>query len=109
MLLYWQRAGEVPHLVAVLVVLALVNLIKRTGVGAGFATPIGVLLGVLLGVSDYYLGDVGVYQAASKSLIMGMSALGVYDITIARTPASTPDAAAPAQWDTTARHDPPTS
>ena len=37
-----------------LVVLALVNLIKRTGVGAGLATPIGVLLGVLLGVSDYY-------------------------------------------------------
>ena len=64
-----------------LVVLALVNLIKRTGVGPGFATPIGVLLGVLLGVSDYYLGDVGVYQAASKSLIMGLSALGVYDIT----------------------------
>ncbi len=73
-----------------LVVLALVNLIKRTGVGAGLATPIGVLLGVLLGISDYYLGDVGVYQAASSALIMSLSALGVYDIT---QTVSTPKAA----------------
>ena len=51
-----------------LVVLALVNLIKRTGVGAGLATPIGVLLGVLLGISDYYLGDVGMGVAMTLTL-----------------------------------------
>ena len=64
-----------------LVVVAIVNLLKRIPqIDTAVATLLGVLIGTALGVSDFYLADVGVYAAATGAFQMSMAALGLYDL-----------------------------
>lgn len=61
-------------------ILALVELAKSAGLPTKLAAPLSVVVGVALGLADFYLHDLPAYQAAAQSLILGLTASGVWDI-----------------------------
>lgn len=61
-------------------ILALVELAKQAGLPTKLASLLSVVIGVALGMSDFYLHDLPAYQAAAQSLILGLTASGVWDI-----------------------------
>jgi hypothetical protein len=72
---------EVVTLLATIpAILALVNLGKRFGLTAKWATLAAVLLGVGLNLADYALAGTGWYEYAAQGLILGLSAAGLYDV-----------------------------
>ena len=74
-------------------ILAIVQLGKSLGLSGKWSALVAVLLGVLLSVATYTLGDLGWYQAAASGLILGLSAAGLYDAArIASPSADTPEA-----------------
>ena len=66
-------------LASVPAILALVQLAKSLGLSGKWSTLVAVLLGVVLNVATYALGDFGWYQAGASGLILGLSAAGLYD------------------------------
>ena len=76
-------------------ILALVNLAKGLGLTGKVSLLCAVVLGVLLNVGQYYLGDNGGYQAAAAGLILGLSAAGLYDAATGTTAPSGRHSASP--------------
>ena len=65
-----------------LVILALVNLGKSMGVTGKWSMLLAVILGVLLAVADGILGTNPVYGFVSTGLILGLTAAGLYDVSV---------------------------
>lgn len=63
-------------------ILAIVNLLKRAGMSDKLSPFIAILLGIGINVSVLYFGETEWFKAASQGLILGMSAAGVYDISV---------------------------
>lgn len=66
-------------------ILALVNLAKHFGVVGRWSTLLAVALGVLLALADWAaIGPPGGswYTAAASGLILGLSASGLYDVSV---------------------------
>lgn len=63
-------------------ILAIVNLLKRAGMSDKLSPFIAILLGIGINVSILYFGETEWFKAASQGLILGMSAAGVYDISV---------------------------
>lgn len=61
-------------------IVALVNLAKELGLPVRYASVLAVLLGVGLAVADQSLGALPAYQAASSGLLLGLGAVGLYDL-----------------------------
>lgn len=70
-------------------ILALVELAKRFGVEARWATLLAVVLGVGLAEADLFFGDVAAYQAAVDGLTLGLGAAGLWDVAGRLNPAKT--------------------
>lgn len=70
---------DITTLATVPAMLAIVELLKRCGLPAKAAMPVTVVLSVALGLSQTFLGGDPVYQAATKYLLMGLGACGLYD------------------------------
>ena len=66
-------------LASVPAILALVQLAKSLGLSGKWSALVAVVLGILLNVAQYALGDFGWYQSAASGLILGLSAAGLYD------------------------------
>lgn len=71
----------VMTLASVPAILALVNLGKHVGLSGKQSLVAAVVLGVVINIANYYLGEFGGYQAAVQGLILGLAAAGLYDIT----------------------------
>lgn len=76
-------------LASVPAILALVQLAKSLGLSGKWSALVAVILGVLLNVATYALGDYGLYQAAASGLILGLSAAGLYDAARIASPTTT--------------------
>jgi len=76
-------------LASVPAILALVQLAKSLGLSGKWSALVAVILGVLLNVATYALGDYGWYQAAASGLILGLSAAGLYDTARIASPTTT--------------------
>lgn len=68
-------------------ILALVELAKRVGLRASWATLLAVVLGVVLQCLDYGFLTVGHspqgwYGAIATGLMLGLSAAGLYDLSL---------------------------
>lgn len=61
-------------------IVALVNLAKGLGLPTRYASVLAVLLGIGLAVADQALGALPAYQAASSGLLLGLGAVGLYDL-----------------------------
>lgn len=61
-------------------ILAIVNLLKKQGLGANNAMLAAVVLGVALSVADFYFAANAAYAAASQGLLLGLAAAGLYDL-----------------------------
>ena len=61
-------------------IVALVNLAKGLGLPTRYASPLAVLLGVGLAVADQAFAGSPVYGAASSGLLLGLGAVGLYDL-----------------------------
>lgn len=70
----------------VAVVIALVNVAKQFGVKGRYATLLAVILGVVISLIEYAATNpvdlTGLYQAAAVGLIIGLTAAGVYDVSM---------------------------
>jgi len=71
---YISMIASVPGVVAV------VNLLKQLGVTGKWSLVSAVVVGVALNVANFYLGDMGVYQAAVTGVMVGLGAAGIYDL-----------------------------
>lgn len=78
-------------LLSVPAVLAIVELMKRFGLSGPWSMLAAVVVAIAINLGDYYLGTAGAWQAATKGLLLGLAAAGLYDV--ARTAA--PRAAEP--------------
>lgn len=68
---------------SVLMVIALVNLLKRTPLNmpSSWATFAAVVVAIVLGLADFAFGATGWYVALVGALRVGLGAAGLYDVT----------------------------
>lgn len=71
---YIAMIASVPGVVAV------VNLLKQLGVTGKWSLVAAIVVGAALNVANFYLGDVGAYQAAVTGVMVGLGAAGIYDL-----------------------------
>jgi hypothetical protein len=71
---YIAMIASVPGVVAV------VNLLKQLGVTGKWSLVAAIVVGVALNVANFYLGDMGVYQAGVQGAMIGLGAAGIYDL-----------------------------
>ena len=77
---YIAMIASVPGVVAV------VNLLKQLGVTGKWSLVAAVVVGAALNVANFYLADVGAYQAAVTGVMVGLGAAGIYDLSAATSP-----------------------
>lgn len=61
-------------------IVAIVNLSKRLGLPANAALVAAAVLGVALNLAVHFWADYSWFTAASKGLLMGLAASGLYDL-----------------------------
>ena len=77
---YISMIASVPGVIAV------VNLLKELGVSGKWALVAAVVVGIALNVANYYLGNLGVYQAGVQGAMIGLGAAGIYDLSSVNRP-----------------------
>ncbi len=73
---------NVAVLATPLVILALVNLGKSSGINGKASLVLSVVLGVVFAVTDGLLAANVIYQYVSNGLLLGLSAAGLYDVSV---------------------------
>ena len=73
---------NVAVLATPLVILALVNLGKSIGINGKASLVLSVVLGVVFAVTDGLLAASVIYQYVSNGLLLGLSAAGLYDVSV---------------------------
>lgn len=72
--------GTIVTLATMPAVLAMVNLLKRAGIGGVWAAVVAVVCGVGFALADYFFTGAAWYQHAVDGLILGLGAAGLYDM-----------------------------
>lgn len=60
-------------------VVALVELAKRTGLPTRWALLLAIALGIALSTASYYWATSGLFAAVMEGLLLGLAAAGLYD------------------------------
>lgn len=69
----------ITTLATVPAIVAIVNLAKKLGLDGQKSLVLATILGVVVNVANYYLGNNGGYQAAIEGLLLGLASAGIYD------------------------------
>lgn len=76
-------------LLTVPAIVALTNLVKRTGLPSRWAPVVSVLVGVAVACGDAYSTGAGYLDAVARGIILGLTASGLYDLMPGEPKAST--------------------
>lgn len=76
-------------LLTVPAIVALTNLVKRTGLPSRWAPLVSVMVGVAVACGDAYSTGAGYLDAVARGIILGLTASGLYDLMPGEPKAST--------------------